>query len=81
MALTNGMPIESVSRILGHTNITTTQIYAKITTEKLNTDLTALGNKLSNTFNGIKIAWRMERRGIITMTDGGIVPCRSMTYG
>ena len=56
MALTNGMPIESVSRILGHTNITTTQIYAKITTEKLNTDLTALGNKLSNTFNGIKIA-------------------------
>ncbi len=44
MALTNGMPIESVSRILGHTNITTTQIYAKITTEKLNTDLTALGN-------------------------------------
>ena len=56
MALTNGMPIESVSRILGHTNITTTQIYAKITTEKLNTDLTALGNKLSNSFNGIKIA-------------------------
>jgi len=44
MALTNGMPIESVSRILGHMNITTTQIYAKITTEKLNTDLTALGN-------------------------------------
>ena len=56
MALTNGMPIESVSRILGHTNITTTQIYAKITTEKLNTDLTAFGNKLSSTFNDVKIA-------------------------
>ena len=28
IALTNGMPIESVSRVLGHTNITTTQIYA-----------------------------------------------------
>ena len=28
MALTNGMPIESVSRVLGHTNIVTTQIYA-----------------------------------------------------
>lgn len=56
MALTNGMPIESVSRILGHTNITTTQIYAKITTEKLNTDLTAFGNKLSSTFNNVKIA-------------------------
>lgn len=31
MALTNGMPIESVSRVLGHTNIVTTQIYARIT--------------------------------------------------
>ena len=35
MALNNGMPIESVSRILGHSNITTTQIYAKITMKKL----------------------------------------------
>ena len=29
MALNYGMPIESVSKILGHTNITTTQIYGK----------------------------------------------------
>ena len=28
LALSKGMPIESVSRILGHTNIKTTQIYA-----------------------------------------------------
>lgn len=28
LALNYGMPIESVSKILGHTNITTTQIYA-----------------------------------------------------
>lgn len=39
LALTKGMPIESVSRILGHTNITTTQIYAKITMQKLNADM------------------------------------------
>ena len=32
LALCKGMPIESVSRILGHANIVTTQIYAKITT-------------------------------------------------
>lgn len=39
LALTKGMPIESLSRILGHTNITTTQIYAKITMQKLNADM------------------------------------------
>ena len=55
LALSKGMPIESVSRILGHTNITTTQIYAKITTEKLNTDLTAFGDKLSASFNNITL--------------------------
>lgn len=41
LALNKGVPIESVSRILGHTNITTTQIYAKITMQKLDDDLTA----------------------------------------
>ena len=53
LALTNGVPIESVSRVLGHTNITTTQIYAKITTQKLNNDLTMFGNKLNAAFKGI----------------------------
>lgn len=46
LALNNGVPIESVSRILGHTNITTTQIYAKITMQKLDRDLTAFENSL-----------------------------------
>ena len=56
MALTNGMPIESVSRVLGHTNIVTTQIYARITTKKLDNDLTMLGNKLNASFSNIKTA-------------------------
>lgn len=56
MALTNGMPIESVSRVLGHTNIVTTQIYARITTQKLDNDLTLLGNKLNQSFSNIKRA-------------------------
>jgi len=55
MALTNGMPIESVSRVLGHTNIVTTQIYARITTQKLDNDLTMLGNKLNQSFSNIKM--------------------------
>ena len=56
MALTNGMPIESVSRVLGHTNIVTTQIYARITTQKLDNDLTMLGNKLNQSFSNSKRA-------------------------
>ena len=56
LALCKGMPIESVSRILGHTNIETTQIYAKITVEKLDNDLTMQGDKLSKSFGNIKVA-------------------------
>lgn len=56
LALSKGMPIESVSRVLGHTNIVTTQLYAKITTQKLDNDLTKFGDKLSKTFNGITMS-------------------------
>ena len=55
LALTKGMPIESVSRVLGHTNIVTTQIYAKITTQKLDNDLTMFGNKLNKVFNDVSM--------------------------
>lgn len=56
LALSKGMPIESVSRVLGHTNIVTTQLYAKITVQKLDNDLTMLGNKLNQSFNNISMA-------------------------
>lgn len=56
LALSKGMPIESVSRVLGHTNIKTTQVYAKIITQKLDNDLTMFGNKLSQVFNNVKMA-------------------------
>lgn len=56
LALSKGMPIKSVSRILEHTNIETTQIYAKITVQKLDNDLTMLGEKLSKSFKNVKTA-------------------------
>lgn len=41
---------------LGHTNIETTQIYAKITVQKLDNDLTMLGDKLSKSFGNVKMS-------------------------
>ena len=56
LALSKGMPIESVSKILGHTNIVTTQKYAKVTTEKIDKDLTVFGNQLNQSFSNISMA-------------------------
>ena len=56
LALSKGMPIESVSRVLGHTNIVTTQLYAKITTQKIDHDLTMFGNKLNQSFGNTPMA-------------------------
>ena len=50
LALNYGMPIESVSKILGHTNITTTQIYAKVTNTKLEHDISMFENRVSGRF-------------------------------
>lgn len=47
LAINKGMPIESLSRMLGHTNISTTQIYAKITMQKLNTDMLEFEKQLN----------------------------------
>ena len=46
--LSNGVPIETVSSMLGHKSIKTTQIYAKITKEKLNQDMENLAARLNN---------------------------------
>lgn len=46
MSLSKGVPIESVSKMLGHTNIKTTQIYARITNKKIEHDMELLAGKL-----------------------------------
>jgi len=46
MALSKGVPIESVSKMLGHTNIRTTQIYAKVTDKKIEHDMEGLAGQM-----------------------------------
>lgn len=46
VTLLNGVSIESVSKMLGHTNIKTTQHYAKILDAKVSRDMEALKQKL-----------------------------------
>lgn len=46
VTLTNGVPIESVSKMLGHKNLRTTQHYAKISDRKVSDDMKVLKSKL-----------------------------------
>jgi integrase/recombinase XerD len=48
VTLTNGVPIETVSKLLGHTSIKTTQIYAKVIEQKVSDDMKTLRNILDN---------------------------------
>lgn len=59
VTLTNGVPIESVSKMLGHKNLRTTQHYAKILDRKVSDDMQILrqkflikDNRISNTKTG-----------------------------
>jgi site-specific recombinase XerD len=45
VTLMNGVPIETVSKMLGHTNIRTTQIYAKVLDTKVGEDMAGLRSK------------------------------------
>ena len=45
VTLTNGVPIESVSKMLGHKNLRTTQHYAKVLDRKVSEDMEVLRNK------------------------------------
>jgi len=47
VTLANGVPIETVSSMLGHTSIRTTQIYAKVVEQKVSDDMKMLRAKLS----------------------------------
>lgn len=51
VTLTNGVPIESVSKMLGHKNLRTTQHYAKVLDRKVSDDMRILKDKLAMTIS------------------------------
>ncbi|MCL2650755.1 MAG: site-specific integrase, partial [Candidatus Azobacteroides sp.] len=46
LALTKGVTIETVGKMLGHTNINTTQIYARITDKKIGNEMNTFAEKV-----------------------------------
>ncbi len=47
VTLSNGVPIETVSKLLGHTKLATTQIYARVVEKKVSEDMALLKMKIS----------------------------------
>ncbi|WP_238929390.1 site-specific integrase [Flavobacterium pokkalii] len=54
VTLTNGVPIESVSKMLGHKNLRTTQHYAKVLDRKVSEDMKILKTKMILTSQSMK---------------------------
>jgi site-specific recombinase XerD len=50
VCLTNGIPIETLSQMMGHKSVKTTRIYAKVTRTKLNEDMTNLAQQIEGKY-------------------------------
>ena len=51
ICLQYGVPIETVSKAMGHKNISTTQRYAKVTHDKIDQDISALNDAISGKYS------------------------------
>ncbi|KQM44778.1 hypothetical protein ASE55_03100 [Chryseobacterium sp. Leaf201] len=60
MFLTEGVPLESMNKMMGHKNISTTQIYAKITRQKISKDMELVSQKFSAMENAF-VTWQSEQ--------------------
>lgn len=80
ITLSHGVPLETVSRMLGHSQIETTQIYAKVTDEKIDADTKALNRKsrsvFLSSFNNLLNGKNMEKNTENRMSnDAALLPC------
>ena len=50
VTLTNGVPIETVGKMLGHKHIRTTQLYAKVINDKVAQDMSLLASRIGGDY-------------------------------
>lgn len=67
MFLTEGVPLESLSKMMGHKNISTTQIYAKITSQKISKDMDLVSPKFKAMEDAFII--KMEQEEIVLLNE------------
>ncbi len=65
--LAAGIPIETVSKMLGHTNIATTQIYARVTNDKISKDMDGLSEKFTEIENIVELENSKPRKQRVTI--------------
>lgn len=53
VTLSNGVPIETVSKMLGHTKLATTQIYTRVLKKKVSEDMLTLRSKLKTELDSL----------------------------
>ena len=60
VTLSNGVPIETVSKLLGHTKLSTTQIYARVLDKKIGEDMELLRSRLLENEREAKLSVQNE---------------------
>ena len=62
ICLSGGMPIESLSRVMGHRSIRTTMVYAIVTNEKLKKDVAVLEDSIRNRYflSGMNAGYQVQ---------------------
>ena len=54
VTLSNGVPLETVSKLLGHTKLSTTQVYARVLEKKVSEDMSVLRSKLKSRISSFR---------------------------
>ncbi len=60
VTLTNGVPVETVSKMLGHTKLSTTQVYVHIVKQRISDDMKMLRQKLSTAKQQKKMLYNQQ---------------------